>query len=131
MPNNLIQSYEIFLKAYKKLSEFIETDDGTEKDTAAIIHAYEYTFELWWKFLQRYLEDYETVTEHGPGATIRNAFQFGILEEGQPYMDMLRDRNLIAHTYKEDVAKEIHQRIVERHYQTLKDFVEAFNNKII
>lgn len=130
MPNNLIQSYEIFLKAYRKLSEFVETDNGTEKDRAAIIHAYEYTFELWWKFLQRYLEDCETVTEHGPGTTIRNAFQFGILEEGQPYMDMLRDRNLIAHTYKEDVSKEIHQRIINGHLETLKDFVEIFNKKV-
>lgn len=130
MSNNLIQSYDTFLKAYQKLSEFIETDEGTEKDRAAIIHAYEYTFELWWKFLQRYLEDYETMTEHGPGATIRSAFQFGILEEGQPYMDMLRDRNLIAHTYKEDTAKEIHQRIVQVHYQTLNHFVEIFKNKI-
>ena len=130
MSNSLIQSYEIFLKAYQKLSEFIETDEGTEKDRAAIIHAYEYTFELWWKFLQRYLEDYETMSEHGPGATIRNAFQFGILEEGQPYMDMLRDRNLIAHTYKEDIAKEIHQRIVEAHHETLNGFVEMFKNKI-
>ena len=130
MPNNLIQSYETFLKAYKKLSEFIETDNGTEKDRAAIIHAYEYTFELWWKFLQRYLEDCETISEHGPGATIRNAFQFGILEEGQPYMEMLRDRNSIAHTYKEDISKEIHQRIIHEHLETLKDFVEIFNKKI-
>lgn len=100
MPNNLIQSYEVFINAHKKLTEFIETDNNSEKDRAAIIHAYEYTFELWWKFLQRYLQDYETVTEYGPGATIRNAFQFGIIEEGQKYMDMLRDRNLISHTYK-------------------------------
>lgn len=130
MSNNLIQSYETFLKAYQKLSEFVETDNGTEKDRAAIIHAFEYTFELWWKFLQRYFEDCETVSEHGPGATIRNAFQFGILEEGQPYMDMLRDRNLIAHTYKEDISKEIHQRIISEHIETLEDFIEIFNKKI-
>lgn len=131
MPNNLIQSYETFLKAYKKLSEFVETDNGTEKDRAAIIHAYEYTFELWWKFLQRYLMDYETVTEHGPGATIRNAFQFGILEEGQPFMDLLKDRNLIAHTYKEDIAMDIYERIKANHLKILKAFVKEFNKKII
>lgn len=131
MPNNLIQSHEMFVKAYKKLAEFVETDNGTEKDRAAIIHAYEYTFELWWKFLQKYLENNETLTEHGPGATIRNAFHFGILEEGQPYMDMLRDRNLIAHTYKEDIAIEIHGRIVCNHIKTLQEFVEKFNEKVI
>jgi len=75
MPNNLIESYETFKKAFSTLKEFIETDNGSDKDRAAIIHAYEYTFELWWKSLQRYLQDYETVTETGPGATIRNAWK--------------------------------------------------------
>lgn len=131
MPNNLIESYESFKKAYLKLKEFIETDEQTEKDRAAIIHAYEYTFELWWKSLQRYLQDYETVTEFGPGATIRNAFQFGIIEEGQEYMDLLRDRNLIAHTYKENIAIEIHDRIVKKHIKTLSKFVEKFDKKIM
>ena len=100
MPNNLIQSYQTFKKAYEKLKEFIQTDNFSEKDQAAIIHAYEYTFELWWEFLQRYLENTETLTECGPGSTIRNAFQYGILDDSQKYMDMLRDRNLIANTYK-------------------------------
>lgn len=131
MPNNLIESYESFKKAYSKLKNFIETDEQTEKDRAAIIHAYEFTFELWWKSLQRYLQDYETVTEFGPGATIRNAFQFGIIEDGQEYMDLLRDRNLIAHTYKENVAIEIHDRIVEKHIKTLSKFIEKFDKKIM
>ena len=91
MPNNLKESYETFKKAYEKLKEFIETDNQSEKDRAAIIHAYEYTFELFWKALQRYLQDFETVSETGPGATIRNAFQFGLIDDGQDYMDMLRD----------------------------------------
>lgn len=130
MPNNLIQSYQTFKKAYEKLKEFIETDNFSEKDQAAIIHAYEYTFELWWKFLQRYLENTETLTEHGPGSTIRNAFQYGILDDGQKYMDMLRDRNLIPHTYKESTAKEICENIKKLHIKTLEEFVNKFNHKI-
>ena len=131
MSNNLIESYKVFKKAYEKLKEFIESDDGSEKDRAAIIHAFEYTFELWWKALQRYLQDYETVSEYGPGSTIRNAFEFGIISDGQKYMDMLRDRNLIAHTYKENVSKEIHERIVNSHIKILAEFIEDFDKKII
>lgn len=131
MSNNLSESYTTFKKAYEKLREFINTDNKSEKDRAAIIHAYEYTFELWWKALQRYLQDYETVTEFGPGATIRNAFQFGIIDDGQDYMDMLRDRNLIAHTYKENIAIEIHDRIVNTHINTLEKFIKKFDNKIL
>ena len=131
MPNNLKESYETFKKAYEKLKEFIETDNQSEKDRAAIIHAYEYTFELFWKALQRYLQDFETVSETGPGATIRNAFQFGLIDEGQDYMDMLRDRNLIAHTYKENISIDIHDRIVNTHINTLEAFIKEFDKKII
>lgn len=131
MPNNLVESYSTFRKAYEKLKEFIDTDNGSEKDRAAIIHAYEYTFELWWKALQRYLEDTETIREYGPGSTIRNAFQFGILEDGEKYMNLLRDRNLIAHTYKENIAIEIHLRIKGNHIQTFEEFVKKFDERII
>ena len=131
MPNNLSESYETFKKAFSKLKEFIETDNGSEKDKAAIIHAYEYTFELWWKSLQRYLQDFETITEFGPGSTIRNAFQYGLIEDGQDYMDLLKDRNLIAHTYKENIATEIYQRILEKHINTLEKFIKNFDKRIL
>jgi len=131
MPNNLIESYETFKKAFLKLKEFVDTDNGSEKDQAAIIHAFEYTFELWWKALQRYLQDMETIAEHGPGSTIRNAFNFGVLNEGQEYMDMLRDRNLIAHTYKEETAKDIYNNITNNHIYTLDKFIEIFDKKIM
>ncbi len=131
MPNNLIESYETFKKAFSKLREFVDTDNGTEKDKAAIIHAYEYTFELWWKSLQRYLQDFETVTEFGPGSTIRNAFQYGLIEEGQDYMNLLKDRNLIAHTYKENIATEIYERIVNKHMNILEKFIKEFDKRIV
>lgn len=131
MSNNLIESYETFKKAFSKLKEFVDTDNGSEKDKAAIIHAYEYTFELWWKSLQRYLQDFETITEYGPGSTIRNAFQYGLIGEGQDYMDLLKDRNLIAHTYKENVATEIYDKIVNKHINTLEKFVKEFDKRIV
>lgn len=130
MPNNVIESYETFKKAFSKLQEFIDTDNGSEKDRAAIIHAYEYTFELWWKALQKYLQNRETITEFGPGSTIRNAFQYGLIEEGQDYMDLLRDRNLIAHTYKESISIEIYERIIKLHINTLEKFIKEFDKRI-
>lgn len=50
------------------------------------------------------------------------AFQNGLLKDGQAYMDMLRDRNLISHTYKENMAEEIYLRIKNNHIITLKNF---------
>lgn len=128
MPDNLKQSYENLYKAYLKLQQFLKEDNNTELSRAGIVHAYEFTFELFWKFLQRYLENLEVLEEHGPSAVIRTAFQYGYIEDGQKYMDMLRDRNLITHTYKEETAKEIYTRIKNVHIHILEKFINKFND---
>lgn len=127
MSNNLIQSYETFKNAYLKLEQFITQDNNSEIARAGILHAFEFTFELWWKYLQRYLESMYVLEEHGPSSVIKVAFQNGLIKDGQAYMDMLRDRNLIAHTYKENMAEEIYLRIKNDHINTLRKFVEKFN----
>ncbi len=130
MPDNVIQSYENFKKAFNKLKEFVDTDNGSEKDRGAIINAYQYTFELFWKTLQKYLKQQELLDELGPGSVIRTAFQYNIIQDGETYMYMLKDRNLIPHTYKEDVAEEIHNRIKEEYITELEKFIEYFDKKI-
>ncbi len=130
MPNNLIESYETFKKAYLKLKEFVETDNGTEKDRGAIINAFQYTFELLWKTLQKYMQQLEMLDELGPGSVIRTAFQYQIIDDGSKYMAMLKDRNLITHTYKEDVAEDICSNIKEEHMETLEEFIKNFDKKM-
>ena len=127
MPNDLIQSKEAFISAYLKLKQFIKEDNYSEIARAGILHAFEFTFELWWKYLQKYLDSLYILEEHGPSSVIKTAFQNGVLDDGQPYMDMLRDRNLISHTYKENMAEEIYLRIKNEHINSLKLFVDKFN----
>lgn len=128
MLSRINETYETFKNAYLKLSEFAKNDDMSEQHMVAIIHAYEYTFELWWKFLQRYLETLITVEEYGPNATIKNAFNCKVLKEGQIWMDMLRDRNLTTHTYKNDVALEIKERVKNLYLKEFEKFIQQFDN---
>lgn len=127
MSNNLLESAEAFKNAYLKLQQFISEDNGSEVTRAGILHAFEFTFELWWKYLQKYLDSTYVLEEHGPSNVIKVAFQNGVLEDGQAYMDMLRDRNLISHTYKENMAEEIYLRIKGEHINSLKVFAQKFN----
>lgn len=131
MPNNLKESYETFKTAFLKLKEFVGTDDGSEKDRGAIINAYQYTFELWWKCLQKYLQQMELIEEFGPSSTIRTAIQYKFIDDKQEYMDLLRDRNLITHTYKEDTANYIYERIKNIYVELLQEFIEKFDKKIM
>ena len=45
-------------------------------------------------------------------------------------MDMLRDRNVTAHTYEENIANDIYERIISMYIKSLNKFVEYFDNRI-
>lgn len=130
MSKNWIESYETFKKAYSKLKEFVETDNGSEKDRSAIINAFQYTFELWWKTLQKYMQEQQFLEELGPAATIRGAFHYQFIDDGEAFMTMLKDRNLITHTYKEDVAIDIYTNIKEKYVELLEEFIQDYDKKI-
>lgn len=65
-----------------------------------------------------------------PRMAIKEGFKEEFFEDGQGWIDMLDDRNLTSHTYKQDLAKEIYERIKDKHYKLLKD-LENNMGKII
>ena len=52
------------------------------------------------------------------------------IDDGPKYMAMLKDRNLITHTYKEDVAEDIYFGIKEEYINLFEEFIENFDKKI-
>lgn len=80
----------------------LAADPGNEVIGIAVIKAYEFSFELSWKTLKDLLS-------HGgidallPRDVLRQAFATGLVDNGQLWIDMLEQRNLMAHTY--DVAR--------------------------
>lgn len=70
----------------------------------ALIKAFEMTFELSWKTLKDYLE-YSGIDAKTPREVIKQAFASAMVTDGQLWIDMLEDRNLMAHTYDEARAQ--------------------------
>jgi len=68
--------------------------------------AYEFTFELSWKTLKDFLA-YNGIDAKLPRDVLKQAFATGLIRDGQLWIDMLKERNLMAHTY--DDAREIVQ----------------------
>ena len=64
----------------------------------AVVKAYEFSFELSWKTLKDLLS-YEGIDAQLPREVLRQAFSYGLLKNGQLWIDMLEQRNLMAHTY--------------------------------
>ena len=76
----------------------LDADPASEVIGMAVIKAYEFSFELGWKTLRDLLA-YEGIDAPLPRQVIREAFAAGLLPDGQVWIDMLEQRNLMAHTY--------------------------------
>ena len=89
----------------------------------ATIQRFEYTFEIFWKLLKEYLYAHEGIECNSPKACFRDAFRVGILNEERTItcLEMTDDRNLTSHTYVEEVAESIYEKI--RGYCELMDAV--------
>ena len=119
---------EKFRKAAERLKQgVLQAQDELAQD--GVIQRFEFTFELAWKLMREVLL-YRGKEVNSPRIAIKEAFKERFFEDGDGWIKMLEDRNLTSHTYKQDLAKEIYERIKNKHYALLKELKEQMN-KII
>jgi len=78
----------------------------------AAIQRFEFTFELFWKVLKEYALR-EGLDPRSPRASIRTAFELGLIQDEQLFLKMLESRNLASHTYLEENAEDIYTELPE------------------
>ncbi|MCR4314639.1 MAG: nucleotidyltransferase substrate binding protein [Candidatus Uhrbacteria bacterium] len=100
---------ESFGEALQRLGEALQEEE-TDLIRDASIQRFEFCVELAWKSLQKYLED-EKILCQSPKSCLKEAFQLGLVEDDSLWMQMLDDRNLTVHTYKQQLAKDIYGRL--------------------
>jgi len=113
------QRYQNFEKALKLLGGAVARYDLSDLEKAGLIQIYEFTFELAWKTLKDYLEEKEVPVKF-PKDTIKEAFKYEIIDDGDLWMDMLEKRNLMSHTYNETNAELAYRLIVDSFYGALE-----------
>lgn len=116
------QRFSNYKKAAEQLTEFIEKDELNKFEVQGLIQCFEYTFELAWKTMKDYLE-LEGFEVKSPRSAIQTAFQAQLITDGHVWIDALEKRNLMAHTYDEEVAKEAEQLIKQKYYPAIKELL--------
>ncbi len=112
-------------KAEGKLENFLKVKNPSEVEMAGVIQAFEYTFELIWKYCQKLAQE-DGVNCAGPKASLQYAFQRNLIRnsEEDTFLSMLRDRNLTVHTYNENLANEVYLRVHRDYFPLIHKFVE-------
>ena len=108
------QRFNNYRKALSQLKNAIELKHQralSDLENQGLIQSFEFTYELGWNTLKDYLvwQGIEGIV--GSRDTIREAFNRGLITDGEVWMKMLVDRNRTSHTYNEKTANEILQNI--------------------
>jgi nucleotidyltransferase substrate binding protein (TIGR01987 family) len=86
----------------------------------SVIQRFEYTYELAWKSLRRYLMsagDAQDIDAMARKDLFREAGRIGLIEDVEAWFAFHRMRNLTSHTYNAEVAEEV--------YLAARDFAPA------
>ncbi len=123
------QRFSNYKKATTQLTEFIKKGELNKFEVQGLIQCFEYTFELARKTMKDYLE-LEGFEVKSPRGTIQTAFQIQLITDGHIWIDALNKRNLMAHTYDEEVAKEAEKLIKLKYYPAIKELLNKLGEQI-
>jgi nucleotidyltransferase substrate binding protein (TIGR01987 family) len=107
------QRFENLQASYQLLQEAIATHKEMPENhliEMALIKSFEMTFELAWKTMKDYLV-FNGIDVKLPREIIKQAFATDIIVDGQLWIDMLEERNLMAHVYDHARALQATERI--------------------
>ena len=113
-----------FNKALNRLNEAIEESKNNTKSTTlkdGVIQRFEFCYEICWKVMKMYLENEGIEEAKSPRSTFREAFKVELIDDGEAWIDMLKDRNLTSHVYDEEMAIEIYEKIITKYYHQMQE----------
>lgn len=122
--------YEAQLDQFKKgLARLDEALAAPKTDLArdGAIQRFEFTVDMGWKLVKTCLEEKYGVVCQSPKECFREAYRQKMLAYDEFWLELVDMRNLTSHTYKEEVAKSVFERLPKaaEYMQTLVKVVEG------
>jgi len=124
------QRFSNYKKAFATLKNAVElaaSRELTDLEKQGMIQGFEFTFELAWNVMKDYLEEQGVTGIMGSKNAVRHAFNKDLIEDGQIWMDMIKDRNLAAHSYDEQTAEDLVAAIIKIYFNQFAVFAEKMN----
>lgn len=98
----------------------------SDLEQQGLIQAFEFTHELAWNVMKDYF-DFQGGAELITGSrdASREAFNKGLVNDGDAWMEMIKSRNQTSNTYKKKVASEIIEKICSQYFQSIDSFLKT------
>ena len=120
-----------FRKALALLGEAVQLCSQrtlSELEEQGLVQRFEFTHELAWRVIKDYFEYQGQTTITGSRDAIRDAFNRGLIEDGDSWMEMIKSRNLSSHTYDRDTVADITEKVIHSYYPLFVTFKDKMNS---
>ena len=123
-------SRESFVKALVSLEDILNEEFSVIVRDATI-QRFEYTFEAMWKSVKIYLKENEGIPCNSPKSCFRELLSLGLLsrDDTEVLLEMTDMRNLTSHTYIEDVAVSIYEKIVAGYVSLMRRVADVLEKE--
>ncbi len=121
---NAVSGFELLMK--KNISGY--DDIITDGLMNGRIQKFEYCTELLWKNIKRFLWVVDGVDVSTPKSAIKQFYVVGYIksDEFEILYDMIEDRNILSHIYREEDFLEIHSRL-EKYLPIMKKVIKIIS----
>lgn len=123
-----LQRFSNYNRALNQLKKFIDKNELNELEEQGLIKAVEYTYELAWLVIKDFYEDQGEQSIQGSKDALRMAFQRGLIQNGDSWMEMVENRKLTVHTYDDETAGEIAKLIKSKYFKNFIQLHTALEN---
>lgn len=128
-----VQRFSNYQRARSRLTSAVELAarrELSDLEQQGLIQAFEFVFELAWNVMKDYFHYQGDPDITGSRDAIRSAFKTGLVKDGEGWMQMIKSRNLSAHTYNESVANEIVTNILQKYHQLFAEFAIQMHSRV-
>lgn len=99
-----------FGRALDRLDEALAVPPDAPLAVDGTIQRFEFTFELAWKTAKAALVA-ESIPTRSPREALRESMRMGWLADERAWLEMIDDRNMASHIYREEVADQIYAHV--------------------
>ena len=113
------------VNATKRLKEALNKEEN-EIMIDAVLHRYEFTFELAWKTQKDYLEYLGiTMNTGSPREVLKESFEHGLISDGEIWIKMMLARNSLSHLYDEETSRQVYNEIKNEYIYQIEKLIET------
>ncbi len=128
------QRFKNYSSALRQLEAAVELSKIrilSDLEKQGVIQAFEFTHELAWNVMKDYFEYQGQSGITGSRDAAREAFQKGLIETGDVWMEMIKSRNQTSHTYNKNTANEIVDRIQNIYFPAFLRFEQKMTSLMV